>query len=255
MKIDDYMCKDKEKPLDNIVKDGGFCSIFRKIVCIGDSLSSGEFELLNENGERSYHDMFEYSWGQFIARRIGAEVLNYSKGGMTAKEYCDTFANEKNFWDETQIANAYIIALGVNDVNTDIELGILDDIDLSNYNNNKKTYIGYYAQIIQRYKMISPNAKFFFVTTPYLPDCKKDKYDKIWELLDGLTKVFDNSYLIDLKKYGPDYCDEKFRKIFYMNNHMSPMGYKMTADLIMSYIDYIVRNNYEDFKTIAFIKK
>ena len=39
-----------EKPLDRIVTDGGFCSIFRRIACIGDSLSSGEFESLNQNG-------------------------------------------------------------------------------------------------------------------------------------------------------------------------------------------------------------
>ena len=252
MDINFFMKNEKEKPLDNIVKDGGFCSIFRKIICIGDSLSSGEFEVLHENGERSYHDKFEYSWGQFIARRIGAEVLNYSKGGMTAKEYCDTFAEKNNFWDENQKANAYIIALGVNDVNTDIEMGCIDDIDLNDYKNNKRTYIGYYAQIIQRYKKISPNAKFFFLTTPYLPDCKKDKYDEIAKSLDGLTKIFNGSYLIDLKKYGPDYTDKKFRDTFYLNNHMSPMGYKLTADLIMSYIDYIIRQNYEDFKMIAF---
>ena len=32
------------------------------IGCIGDSLSSGEFESLDEAGNRGYHDMFEYSW-------------------------------------------------------------------------------------------------------------------------------------------------------------------------------------------------
>ena len=33
-----------EKPLDHLPPDGGFCGIFRTIGCIGDSLSSGEFE-------------------------------------------------------------------------------------------------------------------------------------------------------------------------------------------------------------------
>lgn len=72
MNINDYIkLIPEEKPLDHIVTDGGMCGIFRKICCIGDSLSSGEFESLDENGNKGYHDMFEYSWGQYIARDIG----------------------------------------------------------------------------------------------------------------------------------------------------------------------------------------
>ena len=53
-----------EKPLDNLATDGGFCGIFRRIACIGDSLSSGEFEGINAEGQKTYHDYFDYSWGQ-----------------------------------------------------------------------------------------------------------------------------------------------------------------------------------------------
>ena len=49
MNIGKYIKNHDEKPLDNIVSDGGFCSIFRTIGCVGDSLSSGEFESLNES--------------------------------------------------------------------------------------------------------------------------------------------------------------------------------------------------------------
>lgn len=54
--------KNGEKPLDNLVKDGGFASIFRTIAVVGDSLSSGEFES-QKDGVKGYHDYFEYSWG------------------------------------------------------------------------------------------------------------------------------------------------------------------------------------------------
>ncbi|MBR4934097.1 MAG: hypothetical protein IKZ03_06530, partial [Clostridia bacterium] len=70
-----------EKPLDHLVTNGGYCGIFRTIVCIGDSLSSGELESF-ENGEIGYHDFYEYSWGQFMARDIGCKVYNCSKGGL-----------------------------------------------------------------------------------------------------------------------------------------------------------------------------
>lgn len=59
-----------EKPLDRIVTDGGMCAIFRRIACIGDSLSSGEFESVKEDGTHVYHDMYEYSWGSFITPKF-----------------------------------------------------------------------------------------------------------------------------------------------------------------------------------------
>ena len=34
---------------------------------------------------------------------------------------------------------------------------------------------------------------------------------------------------------------------------MNPMGYMLTAKIVMSYIDYIIRHNIEDFKQIGFI--
>ena len=54
-----YTASENEKPLDRLVTDGGFCGIFRKIACIGDSLSSGEFQSLNSEGKVGYHDYFD----------------------------------------------------------------------------------------------------------------------------------------------------------------------------------------------------
>lgn len=70
-----------EKPLDRLPEDGGFCGIFRTIGCIGDSLSSGEFESMDGNGLKGYHDMYEYSWGQYLARMVGAKAYNFRAAG------------------------------------------------------------------------------------------------------------------------------------------------------------------------------
>ena len=54
MKLQDYYCiNPEEKPLENLVEDGGFVKSFRTIAFVGDSLSSGEFEALNEQNKRS----------------------------------------------------------------------------------------------------------------------------------------------------------------------------------------------------------
>ena len=67
MNIKDFIANENEKPLDRILPDGGFTSIIRTIAFIGDSLSSGEFES-RKNDVAGFHDMYEYSWGQYIAR-------------------------------------------------------------------------------------------------------------------------------------------------------------------------------------------
>ncbi len=247
---------ENEKPLDNLITDGGYTTIFPTIACVGDSLSSGEFEHVDEAGVRTFHDIFQFSWGQFIARSTGNKVYNFSRGGMTAKEYMESFAEINDFWDENKKATAYIIALGVNDLlGLKQPLGSVSDIDLENLENNKDTFVGWYGRIIQKYKKISPNAKFFFVSMP-----KENSIDDIANpikevhaaLLYDLTKIFSNSYVIDLYQYAPVY-DKEFKEKFYLEGHMNPAGYRLTAVMISSYIDYIIRSDFKAFIQVGFI--
>ena len=78
MKIEDFFPKEGEKPLEMLKEGGGMCSILRTVACIGDSLSSGEHESF-EMGEKGFHDYFDYSWGQFMARDAGITVQRFIK--------------------------------------------------------------------------------------------------------------------------------------------------------------------------------
>ena len=248
---------ENEKPLDNLVSDGGFSGIFRTVACVGDSLSSGEFERVVD-GTKHYHDMFDYSWGQFFARMSGNKVYNFSKGGMTAGVYCDSFAENNGFWDKDKAAQAYIIAMGVNDItrvlNGEYEFGDVSDIDTENYNNNKYTLVGNYAKIIQRYKEIQPDAFFFLMTMPHSGrDAKREEYEERHaSLLYELQNVFSNIFILDFRKYAPVY-DAEFKKNFYLEGHMSATGYLLTGKMVASYIDYIIRHNMPVFKRIGFV--
>ena len=243
-----------EKPLDRLVDSYSNTSVFRKIAFVGDSLSSGEFETRDENGKAGYHDLNEYSWGQYIARKNGLLAYNFSRGGMTAKEYIETFAEQKGFWDKDKACQAYVIALGVNDLyGKNMELGSIDDIDPDDHTKNKPTFLGYYAAIISRYKEISPDAKFFFVTFPSTDTgCNDKRTLGMIEAMYSLAEHFDNSYVIDLYKYGPKY-DKQFKEKYYLYGHLNPLGYILTAKIVDSYIDYIVRHNPDDFKNIGFV--
>lgn len=246
---------ENEKPLDRLTPDGGFCRVFRTIGCIGDSLSSGEFESCDEAGNVGYHDYFEYSWGQIMARHCGIKVYNFSRGGMTAKEYWESFAENNGFWDEDKLCQAYIIALGVNDLfGQKQKLGSIGDIDLDNYHNNQETFAGYYARIIQRLKSMQPKARFFLVTLANDNICSDPSTAGMRDLLYDLAKLFEYTYVIDLEQYGPVY-DADFKAKFYLGGHLNAAGYTLTANMIESYIDYIVRHHFEDFLQTGFIGK
>ena len=243
-----------EKPLENLVQNGGFARIFKSVACVGDSLSSGEFESIKEDGTKGYYDMFEYSWGQVMGRTIGAKVYNFSRGGMTAREYVESYADLKGFWDEEKKCQAYIFALGVNDTGREVK-GSVSDICLSDYRQNGKTFVGYYASIIQRYKEMQPRARFFLVTMPRDLRVGEERVNKFYDFnveIRKMAEMFDNTYLIDLEKYAPVF-DEEFVENYFMGGHMSPAGYVWMADTITSYIDYIIRQNMKDFKDIGFI--
>jgi len=254
MNLEDYLYQEGEQPLEKIPADGGFTAIFRRIGCVGDSLSSGEFESMNEKG-KIYYDAYEYSWGQFLARMTGSKAYNFSRGGMTAEVYCESFAEANGFWDADKKCECYIIALGANDVTRNGDnLGSVADIDLQDWRNNKKTFVGYYAQIIQRLKEIQPEAKFFLMTMPRGREVEPRLHavNLHAELIHQIAEVFDNTYVLDFRKYAPVY-DADFEKVFYLRGHMNPQGYLLTARMIGAYIDYYIRKYPEDFAKVGLI--
>lgn len=245
-----FLYNDGEQPLDSFVTGISNTAIFRKIGFIGDSLSSGEFESVRDDGKKEYHDLFEYSWGQYIARKNGLTAYNFSKGGMTASEYFTKFANKMLYWERARDCQAFVIALGVNDIlNRGDEVGSLADIG----NQQSESFAYYFTAIIEKLKKIQPRAKFFFVTMPRSETVESNaKKEKHAQLLHDIAQHYDNCYVIDLYRYAPVY-DEKFKQKFYLYTHMNPMGYIFTANMVDSYIDYIIRHNPEDFYRVAYI--
>jgi len=231
--------------------DYSYTSIFRSIACVGDSLSSGEFELV-DGENRSYYDKFEYSWGQFIGRKNGSKIYNFSRGGMTAKEYCDSFGEANNFWDKEKRAQAYIIALGHNDLfGLRQEVGKISDIN-DDYTKNNTNFITYYSQIIQRYKEINKDAKIFLTTMP--KSTLGEDFEKLKEehrkVLYELTKVFSNTYVLDLYEYSPEH-DREYQEKYYLNGHLNPVGYLIAASTMDKIIHNIIKENLKDFELVG----
>lgn len=254
--------KVQDLPLAQIIRDGGMMNIFRSIGCIGDSLSSGEFEY-DAQGEKGFWDCYEYSWGKQIQRITGIEMTNFSRGGLTACQLyreADTqtspVADINRLFDPAYAKQGYIIALGVNDLKGKGNLenmyggemgNVQTDIDPENYKNNKGTLAGWYARIIQRLQSIQPDAKFFLMTMP-----NEDGSEAAFaDMLKSMALRLRNCHVIDLFTYAPPY-DEAFKKKYFCG-HMNAMGYLLTAHYVMTYIDWIIRHNEEDFAFVQFI--
>ena len=244
--------------------DGGRMCIFRSIGCIGDSLTSGEFEFDN-NGTKGYWDCYDYSWGKYIERETGINTEIFSHGGHTAKHlYIEADRQNSgtpsinNLFSRSNAKQGYIIALGINDMNNiNGNTGLYTkglgnpetDIDLENFDNNADSFTGWYAKVIQRIKTIQPDAKFFLVTCP--DDGGADR-ERFADLIVKIAAKLENCYVLDLYRNAPTY-DENFKKIHYCGGHLNALGYLYTSYLFMSYIDWIIKNNPEDFSLVQFI--
>lgn len=251
-----FAAEKDEKPLDRLVEGYSNTAIFRTMAFVGDSLSSGEFETVGKEGQKGYHDLFAYSFGQFIARANGLKAYNFSRGGMTAREYLESFADQQGYWDPALAAQAYVVALGVNDLYfKGAELGSVADIDPEDETKNAHTFLGDFSAIVSRYKKISPDAKFFFLTMPNdeQPGSRGDEINRAHrDALFALSAITPNSYVIDQYTYGP-FRDADFRNRFYLHGHRNPSGYLFVARMVDSYIDYIIRHNPEDFRRVGLI--
>ena len=254
----DWMTKPAGKPLDHLLPDGGYVSIFRTIGCIGDSLSSGEFEGKNAEGNKTYRDVYEESWGQYMARIAGVKAYNFSKGGMSAKVYLESFADDHGFWNRDLACKAYIMALGVNDINLvklgRLEFGELSDIDPENWRNNRHTFVGSYAAILQRYHEIAPHAFFFLMTMPHrgVQDETTAMRDQHRELLYRFAEMFPNTFVLDFRQYAPVY-DDDFYRTFGLGGHLNSMGYLLTARMVIAYIGYLIRSDMPRFARVGCI--
>lgn len=246
-----------EKPLEDLVSDGGFCAIFRHIGCIGDSLSSGELESLKD-GKKGYHDYYEHSWGQYLARMCGSTAYNFSVGGLTARDFLTHIHEDRfNVYDPARKCEAYIIAMGCNDISQiirgELEFGCIDDVSPENPENNPETFAEQMGKMLSILKEIEPKARIFLITMPRsLNQDRAELEDRHAQLMHELAARFSYTYVIDLRKDGPVY-DEDFRFRYYLGGHLNTMGYLLTAKMIASYIDFIIRHQPEDFVQAGFI--
>ena len=235
-------------PLERIRNDAGLMTVFRHVGCIGDSLASGEAVYKKADGTTGGKDLFEYSWGQYLARMTGNTYYNWSKGGLR----CDTFLSSSlatECFDGNHKCEAYIIGLGQNENNRKYKIGTVEDINLGDYTQNPDTYYGNYGKIIQKIQEMQPKAKIFILTDP-LKSVENAGYNSAVREIAG---IFKSVYLVDLYTYGTALYNSGFLYQQKRGGHYNAVGYFICAMIISTYIDWIMKKNPNEFREIEFI--
>ena len=127
---------------------------FRRIGVVGDSFASGT---VNVNGEQPSYTAL--SWPQVMGRLVGAEVVNYTKAGLSTRTWLtDANGLTKLLADDPQ--GLYILALGINDDNLGSSyIGAIGDVDTG-----ADTFYGNYGRIITQIMAHAPGSKLVMTT-------------------------------------------------------------------------------------------
>ena len=236
-----------ETPLKSLTDNTGMLDIFLHVGCIGDSLASGE-SYWNDGGTAHGQDFYQYSWGQYLARKTGNTYYNWSSGGQSTRTWLQSsYATE--CFDGQHLCEAYIIGLGQNDANYNYTIGSSADIDLADYNNNADSFYGSYGKIIQKIKEVQPQAKIFVITDPNASTNTKGYNAPIRDM----ANIFTNVYVIDMREYALKYMKSPVVIAQSRNSHFNAYGYKLFAMMIANYIDWIVTHNYTEFTQVELI--
>ena len=253
--IDFFISQLDSNPLEYVNLSPRFISCFNKITCIGDSLTEGVF---NTSGEIS-PIIPAYSYPTFLHKHTGVDVKNLGIASATASK-ADTFswidkAESRNMLVSDNFGDAYIIALGTNDISSfgSFTGNVDTDINLTDRTQNALTSVGGYANIIQYINENNPKAVIFCVTISNERNDTSTRTDAN-NKIKAIASKFNNCFVIDLQTYAEPTNREAnyFANNYKNNSHNNALGYELRSRQFISYIDWIIEHNPSLFRNIQF---
>ena len=222
--------EDKDEIYDLI--GSNTASIFTKVVCCGDSYTSGHIS--TSKGTEQTNEQF--AWPKYAQQITGNTYVNCGKSGANVLTW-QTDPRGLPAAQTAGLAQCYIIGLGLNDTaqgtSRYVELGETSDIGTDN-----QTYYGGYSKIIRELHAISPNAIIFCQTMPMASGIKLQYNEAIRTIVKQYAEEY-NVKLLNLNDY-----DKYYRKPSVSQNasggHYVTAGYQQLAQILMHAIsDYI----------------
>lgn len=234
------------------VYNGCEFSLFRKWGLIGDSLSVGH--TVSKDGKTTLGRNIYYSWGQYLARRIGNTCLNFGRSGVTSKLWMDTSETYcyPRLINPDNLCQAYIIALGAND--SEMTLGSIADVNFTDMSQNADTEYGCYAKVINAVRNVSANVPIFLFTLPY-PRNSDVKIKAINEMIRTFAsdkEHFEKIFLVDLDADYNKYFETGKLEAQIGNTgwHLTSLGYLYASKVNEIALSKVISDNYSDFQDV-----
>lgn len=218
------------------------CKIFKKVVCCGDSYTSGHIQIDNNPAIVTNE---EYAWPHFMSTLTGNEWINCGCSGCNVL----TWQTHERGLPTAQAkgkAQAYVIGLMINDVsNSDraVPLGTISDIGT-----DEQTYYGGMSAIIRKLNAISPDAKIFVNTCPKTGE----KYTLYNQAVRDIVETYKSEYhthCIDLEKMKDYYTNSSLTSDA-IYGHYTALGYEQFSEIYAYILSDYINHHVSDFQDV-----
>lgn len=202
---------------------------FRKILCIGDSLTEGQFDYYDAGTRREFNSKV-YAYPTYLKAMTGAEVTNAGDAGESTRTWYEKHAN-----DDLSGHDCAIIALGLNDSNGSTSVQTTSE--------ERTTALG---NIVAKLKAENKGIKIF-ISTIFKCFTGSEKIPVNTDII-NFANTTDDVYLMDLFTHG-----NVINKPWYVAGHLTAYGYRQLAGDIFAYASYIMHNDPESFRFVQYI--
>ena len=170
-----------------------------------------------------------------IGKKNGVNYENFGVGGATTRSYQTATGGLPKVLSNPK-ADLYYLGLGINDAQTlGVQyLGSISDIH-DDYTLNPDTFYGNYGRIIDQIKAYAPNAKFIMIACMRGADMGAN-YDTFSNAIKNIAQHYGFPF-IDPKT---DFAFQSYAMQTLSNNHPTPAGYTILANIIEKQTAYEV---------------
>lgn len=204
---------------------GNEFQIFKKVLCIGDSLTEGTFDYFEGSTRRYFVDK-DYSYPSILSALTGRTVVNKGFGGDTFHSWYERYKN-----DDLSGFDCAIIELGLND---------------STQNTTSADRLEYLGKIVSKLKSENNGIKIFIST---IFKCYSNNNIPLVNAdIISFANSTDNCYLMNVYENGHLEPNSA-----YVAGHLTVLGYQRLARDYYAYASKIISENMPAFQYVQYV--
>ena len=215
--------------------------IFRKVVCCGDSYTSGHIQISGSTTTTNE----DYAWPHYMETITGNEYINCGHSGATVLSW-PTDSRGLPKAQTAGHAQAYIIGLMINDVNRGETLGTPSDIGTQ-----AETYYGGLSRIVEALHAISNDAHIFIQTCPREGTSWNNFNQAVIDVVEYYKNTM-HTHLLELRNYSDLYAIPSIANDS-IGGHFTAIGYQQFAMILARAMSEYINSHISAFQSVHLI--